>query len=105
MFGFSGAELIVVLLVIILVMNPKDIPGTFRTIRDALSKLKNTASEFSQTILNDESTNDLKKEALKLNQDIRQIVDLNGNIQETFSLDDLHDVLPKKNPKKTNKKS
>ena len=100
MFGFSGTELILVALVALLVINPKDLPSTLRNIRDTMRKIKKTASEFTDAIMGDEHVSDLKKEAQKINEEIHHIVDLNGEMQPTFSLDDIQEHLPaKKLPK------
>lgn len=105
MFGFSGTELVIILLVALLVINPKDLPSTLRQLRDAMRKIKSTASEFTQALMGEEGLSDLKKEADKLNNDIRHIVDLNGNLQPTYSLDDIKDDLPRQKDKKESPES
>lgn len=96
MFGFSGTELVLIMLVALLVINPKDLPATLRNIKDSIKKIKQTAHEFTEAIMQDEQVDDLKREASKINQEIRQIVDLNGEMQPTYSLDDINDALPEK---------
>ena len=99
MFGFSGTELILIMLVALLVINPKDLPATLRSVRDTARKIKQTAQEFTGAIMGDENIVDLKKEAAKINQEIQQIVDLNGDLQPTYSLDDISDTLAEKHRK------
>ncbi len=103
MFGFSGTELIVVMLVALLVINPKDLPATLRNLRDMIRKLKETASDFSSAIMEEGGLEDLKKEAQQLNKDIHHIVDLNGELQPTYSLEDLKDTLPDTHTKRQSK--
>ncbi len=105
MFGFSGTELILVALIALLVINPKDLPSTLKNIRDTLRKIKKTASEFTDAIMGDEQVNDLKKEAQKINEEIHHIVDLNGDMQPTYSLDDIQEHIPAKKSLKVNEPS
>ncbi len=96
MFGFSGTELVLIILVCLLVIHPKDLPATLRSIRNTLGKLKQTANEFTNAIMGEEDLRSLSKEATQLNNDIKHIIDLNGDLQPTYPLDDLKTPTPKK---------
>ena len=104
MFGFSGIELIVIVLVAMLVIHPKDMPEMLRNIYSGLNKINQTAREFTQTLMADEAVEDLSKEAKKLNNEIKQIIDLNGDLQQTYSFDDIAEHLPQKHQDNITKK-
>lgn len=91
MFGISWAEALIVVIIAIIVIGPKELPTVVRNIAKTIRKIKSIAAEFTSTIENEIST---PKEYIK---------DLEGNFQPTY---DLGDMTPIKNTskKKTAKK-
>lgn len=96
MFGMAWSELLVILVVALVVMNPKDIPAVVRTVRECIGKLQDMKREMMSVIHSmDQSTGisemhqSLKQEAAAVNQQIRKIVDLDGNLQDAYDLSDL----------------
>lgn len=90
MFGFSLAELIVVLLVIIIFIKPADLPEVAHFIGKAIYRLKRFYNELKASVKEMEKefgVNDLKQELergiaeekSKLEDDMTIIVDMNGN--------------------------
>ena len=72
MFGISWSELLVIFIVVIIFVDPKDIPALARHVADFIKKLKSISNDFS-TVINKELV-DPKK----------YIKDLNGKLQETL---------------------
>ncbi len=102
MFDFSWAEIVVVALVGLVVIGPSDLPKVIRFIKKTISKVKNVSREFTKSILDEGEINSLKKEAEEVNQDLKQIVDLEGNLQDTYDVSDIYDELNR--PDSSNKK-
>ena len=50
------------------------------------------ASEFTSTITDMDGVEELKNEAKKVNEDLKKIIDLDGNLQDTY---DISDIIPK----------
>lgn len=96
MFELSFAEILLILIVGLVVIGPKDLPKVIKSVREFIVKAKKMAHEFSQEVLKiDEIKNihdDLKQEVEKVNNDIKMIVDMDGNLQPTY---DISDLLPK----------
>ena len=100
MFDLSFSEMTLVAVVGLLVIGPKDLPKVITTIKKSLAKLKKLASDFTSSITDIDEISDLKNEAKKLNNEIRTIIDLDGNEQPTY---DLSDVMPNINEKNSKK--
>lgn len=99
MFEFSMPEMLVVALVALLVVGPKELPGVIRNCKKIIDKIRNTAKEFSDSITQMDEIQDLKSEAKKLNDDLKVIIDLEGNKQPTY---DISDLMNEKKPKNNN---
>ncbi len=91
MFDLSLAETSLTLLVALLLIGPEELPSVIRTFRNLSRKARTYYKEFSSKFLEIEELDELKQEANKLNADIRKIVDLDGNLQETY---DVSDIMP-----------
>jgi Sec-independent protein translocase protein TatA len=90
MFGFSLAELIVVLLVILIFIKPADLPEIAhflgkifyrakRLYQDLKSSFKEMEKEFGVDELRHELNRGIAEEKSKLEDDFTVIVDMNGN--------------------------
>lgn len=102
MLGLSWAETFVILIVALIVIGPKDLPPLIRGAKQLIDKLKHlqrdiTAS-FNEALKEsglEEATRDIEQDTKALNQDIRYIVDMEGNMQPTYDLSDLQREMEK----------
>lgn len=131
MFGFSLAELIVVILVILMFIKPQDLPEiahfvgkSFFKIKRFYEELKNSfkdlENEFGLKDLKSEMQRGIAEEKAKLEEDFTIIVDMEGNehkvpniahvrpdldgekLQEEIKKHNEGNLAQKKEPKKTN---
>lgn len=97
MFNLSFLEIIVIAVVGILVVGPEELPSMIKKVRNFI----NSARSSVEKILNDteEQTGigELKKEAESINHSIKNIVDLDGNNQQAYDVDEVMDDLKKYN--------
>ncbi|PIR38667.1 MAG: twin-arginine translocase subunit TatB [Alphaproteobacteria bacterium CG11_big_fil_rev_8_21_14_0_20_39_49] len=98
MFDLSWSEMFVVAIVGLLVIGPEELPAVVRNCKKVIAKIKNTAKEFTSAITDIDEIDDIKKEAQKLNEDMKTIIDLEGNEQPTY---DISDIIKEKKPDKT----
>lgn len=76
--GLSLGEIVVIAIFGLIFLGPKDMPRIMREIGLGIRKIKNFGEEFLSSV--DKELADPKK----------YIKDLNGNLQETFTIDDLN---------------
>lgn len=103
MLGLSWAETIVILLVALMVIGPKDLPPIIRAAKQAIAKLKALQNEMT-TVLNDamkesgleDVSKTLDGEAASLNEEIRYLIDMNGNKQRVYDISDLQPDIKEK---------
>ncbi len=106
MFGFSLAELIVVILVTLLFVRPQDLPEIAhffgkiyyrakRLISDIKLYLKETESELGLKELKDEMEKGISEEKSKLEDDLTVIVDIYGNEHKVNKLSEVRPDLSK----------
>ena len=88
MYDFSFNELLIVAIVAILVVGPKDLPKILAYVRNLLSKLKSLGQEVTSGL--DEVINqaEVKDVASKVNEDLKTIIDLEGKEQVTYDISD-----------------
>jgi len=79
MFGISFAEFIVITFVAILIIGPKELPTILRKVGKAVGHLKAMAAEFITAVNNE------------VDQPKKYIKDLEGNLQQTYDIEDLID--------------
>lgn len=91
MFDFSLSELSLVMVVALILIGPEELPNIIRAVRNASRKSRSIFKEFTNSIMEIEEIGGLKDEVKKLNEDIKRIVDLDGNLQETY---DISDIMP-----------
>ncbi|WP_406604406.1 Sec-independent protein translocase protein TatB [Bartonella gliris] len=102
MFGIDGPEFLVILLVLIVVVGPKDLPKMLRTIAKALAYVRSTANEFRyqfddamrQVELDDlqKTSSDIsdlnpRKELTEIFNPIHNAV---GDIHDSFDINTIH---------------
>ncbi|WP_254472684.1 twin-arginine translocase subunit TatB [Bartonella sp. B1098] len=94
MFGIDGPELIVILLVLIIVVGPKDLPKILKTIAKVRAYMYSTANElryqFDDVIKQIES-DDLQKICSDMNDSRQKLAETFDSIQNT--LEGTHDNL------------
>lgn len=106
MFGFSLAELIVVFLVALLFIRPKDLPEIARFFGKTYYRFKNLVSDIKKYLKEAESElglGDLKKEMdqaiaeekSKLDDNLTVIVDIHGNKHKVNNLSEIRPDLTK----------
>lgn len=100
MFDLSWSEMFIVAIVGLLVIGPEELPSVVRNCKKVISKIKSTAKEFTSAITDIDEIDDIKKEAQKLNDDMKTIIDLEGKEQPTYDISDLIDE--KKSDKTSN---
>ena len=96
MFDLSWAETFIIIIIGLLVIGPDELPGLVKNCRNIIKKVKKTASDFTSEIIENDDVSDLKSEADKVNDDIKKIVDLEGNLQDTYNISDIMDEIKKK---------
>src|SRR6266568_1890453 len=101
MFDFSLAETSLTLVVALLLIGPEELPGLIRGARNLKRKSQQMFKEFTNSIMELEEIGGLKDEVKKLNDDIKKIVDLDGNLQETY---DISDIMPELEKHKESKR-
>ncbi|MFH1729653.1 MAG: twin-arginine translocase TatA/TatE family subunit [Pseudomonadota bacterium] len=93
MFGIGSTELIVILIIVLIVLGPKQLPGLARNLGKALAELKGATRDFKENLM--EATEDVSSE----------IKDVKKQLKENIpTLDDL-EKLAEKDEKKTNNKN
>lgn len=109
MFDIAWSEIAVILVVAFIVIGPKDIPVALRTVKGWMHKLQ-TAKQEIGALLHDISREteltgvqqQLQGQAAQINQTIRQIVDLEGNLRDAYDISDLRpDLKPEHNAAST----
>ena len=95
MFGIAWSEIAVILVVALVVMDPKDIPSVIKSVREFFAKLQDYKHEMMSVIhdIDHEALGGLKQEAANLNQELRKIVDLEGNVQDAYDLPEIRKEL------------
>lgn len=103
MFGVSLSELGLILLVAIFFIGPKELPTVIRAFQGFRKKLLELRDEFTSVykdVLKEMPIDELKQEAQSLNQKLQTIIDLEGNEQEAY---DVEEVLKDVEASKKNK--
>ena len=106
MLGFSFAELIVVIIVVIIFIKPDDMPEIARFIgkliyhgKHNINKIKNHLKEIEKEIgidkLKEEFNQSIAEEKAKLENDITIIVDMYGNEHEVSNIYEIRDDIRK----------
>jgi len=93
MFDIGWSELLVIAIVMIIVVGPKDLPGMLRTFGRTLNQVRRTANDFKRQ-LNDALREAESESGLKDTTDqIRSIGSINPVADVTKGLDDLKEAV------------
>jgi sec-independent protein translocase protein TatB len=100
MFDFSGSELLVIAIVALVVIGPKDLPKVLRTAGKWAAKARAVAREFQSSIdemIRESELAEVKKEVEKvaatdIGHEIEQSVDPKGELQSSLQPPDLTDA-------------
>ncbi|HLJ22419.1 MAG TPA: Sec-independent protein translocase protein TatB [Stellaceae bacterium] len=101
MFDFSGSELLVIAIVALVVIGPKDLPKVLRAAGKWAAKARAVAREFQSSIdemIRESELADVKKEmesvaATDLGHDIEQSVDPKGELKASLQPPDLAETV------------
>ncbi|WP_273756686.1 Sec-independent protein translocase protein TatB [Bartonella sp. MM73XJBT] len=89
MFGIDGPEFLVILLVLIVVVGPKDLPKMLKTMARAIAYVRSTAKEFRHQF--DDAIR--QSELDELQKTLSDINDLNLNRRVTETFNPIHDAV------------
>ncbi|PIT70945.1 twin-arginine translocase subunit TatB [Bartonella tribocorum] len=94
MFGIDGPELVVILLVLIIVVGPKDLPKIFKTIAKVRAYVSSIANELRHQfddVIKQIECDDLQKACSDINDSRKKLAETFDPMQNT--LEDIHDNL------------
>ncbi|WP_175869400.1 twin-arginine translocase subunit TatB [Bartonella gabonensis] len=94
MFGIDGPELVVILLVLIIVVGPKDLPKILKTIARVRAYVYSTANELRHQfddVIKQIERDDLQKTCSDINDSSKMLAKTFDSIQN--ALEDIHDNL------------
>ncbi|MCB2082110.1 MAG: hypothetical protein KDD76_05685 [Rickettsiales bacterium] len=91
MFDISLTEIAVVIIIALLVMKPEDVPSAVRAVRRVFQQLRDIAAEFSQVVTEASDAAGISE----AKQELKEIVDLEGNIREAYDIKDIHKLREK----------
>lgn len=89
MFGIDGPEFLVILLVLIVVVGPKDLPKILKTMARAIAYVRSTAKEFRHQF--DDAMKQVELDDLR--KTLSDINDLNLNKELTETFNPIHDAV------------
>ena len=69
--------------------------------RNISRKSRSIVKEFTDSIMEMDEVGNINDEVTKLNNDIKKIVDLDGNLQETYDMSDIMPEIEKAKEQKT----
>lgn len=91
MFGIDGPELVVILLILIIVVGPKDLPKILKTIAKVRAYVSSIANEFRHQfddVIKQIEQDDLQKICSDINDSSKKLAETFGPTQNT--LEDIH---------------
>lgn len=91
MFDLSLAETAIIIVIALIFLGPDEIPQIIKTARKFKNKVSDVKKSVSQTFDEIEQSANLKDEVDNINKQATKIVDLDGNLQETYDLSDITD--------------
>lgn len=93
MFDLSLSEIILVILVALLVIKPKDVPVILRNFKEWKNKASHFKREALEYIKNIDGAKEIHSELRSLKEEVKTIVDLDGNPQRVYDIDDIRNDL------------
>ncbi|WP_371223689.1 Sec-independent protein translocase protein TatB [Roseovarius sp. 2305UL8-3] len=103
MFDLGWTELMVIGIVALIVVGPKDLPGMFRTVGNFVGKAKKMAREFSQAMndaADDAGVGDLQKTIKSAANPMKSAVDEVKKSTESFTEQTMNSGKPKLSPER-----
>ena len=91
MFNISFFELIIIVVVGIIFIGPEELPSVVKNLRKIFLYLKQTKDSIKETITDMDDVNYIKNELSEVDQSLKEIVDLDGNVQKVY---DISNVMP-----------
>ncbi|WP_273789599.1 twin-arginine translocase subunit TatB [Bartonella sp. ML70XJBT] len=94
MFGIDGPELVVILLVLIIIVEPKDLPKIFKTIAKVKAYMHSTANELRyqfDDVIKQIERDDLQKTCSDMNNSRKKLAEPFDSLKNT--LEGIHDNL------------
>jgi sec-independent protein translocase protein TatB len=98
MFDIGWSELLVIGIVALVVIGPKELPGVFRTVSQMMGKVRRMASEFQgqfQEAMREADMADLKKQVDALGETARGVTDFNPVEAARREMETVFDEKPK----------
>jgi Sec-independent protein translocase protein TatA len=89
MFDLSLSEVALVCLVSILVIKPEDVPSIIRQLKQWKNKIGNVKNDLVSSIHNIEGVDEIKSQLHSAQNEIKTIIDLNGNPQRIYDIDEI----------------
>lgn len=89
MFDFSFAEGFIILFVGLVVLGPKDLSKIIKYSKNLINQIKKHSSDFIKQFDEECEVSELSQQSKKINEELKTIIDLDGNEQITYQLDDL----------------
>jgi sec-independent protein translocase protein TatB len=92
MLDFSFGELILVVLVALIVVGPKELPVLMYKIGRWIGQIKGIGEEFTsgfKSAINDAGLQSMQKDIHEINNEIEYITDMEGNLQPTYDISHL----------------
>jgi sec-independent protein translocase protein TatB len=94
-FNLSFLEIIVILIVGLVVVGPEELPQLIRKVRGLIRSARAQMQGMMDAIDGDETISSLKKEAEEINHSIHTVVDLEGNEQKAYLIEEVMEDLDK----------
>lgn len=95
MFDLSWSEITIILVLAILIIDPKDIPGIMKSVGKLIGKVKRVGKDFMSAIedaAGEERINEFRNQIEREQQIISKAVDMNGDVQEQYDPSDIVDT-------------
>lgn len=99
MFDIGWSEVMVIGVVAVLVVGPKDLPKVIqwmqRTVRTLHQYKQEMVKLWGETFQEETTLSDLKDDLTTLHKEVKYVVDLEGNLQRIYDVSDLPQSLTK----------
>ena len=89
MFNISLFESLIILLVGIIFIGPKEIPTVISFIKKIIIQIKSVTDSVKSSISEIDVVQDIKNDVNEVDSSIKEIVDLDGNIQKVYDISNL----------------